>query len=132
VGAREFRRFRRSYSRERPLIGVVGEIFCRLTPFSNDFTIRTIERHGGECSLAHIVEWVWYSNLEQQKRLRHAGRRFSKAMLAAKIKNFIQHRDEHAIFDVFKDDLRGYEEPPVKRLFDTPNRTCRTLARSGR
>ncbi len=35
--------------RSRPLIGVVGEIFCRLTPFTNDFLISKIEEFGGEC-----------------------------------------------------------------------------------
>ena len=81
----------------RPLIGVVGEIACRLTPSMNDDVIRSIEERGGECTLAHIVEWVFYTNTEHQRRLRQQGRRFSKAMLAAKISDHIQHRDEHRL-----------------------------------
>jgi len=118
TGARDdFRRIPADFSRRRPLIGAVGEIFCRLTPFTNDHIIRKIEEHGGECTLAHIVEWVWYTNLEQQQRLVHAGRAISKSMLAAKIKNHIQHKDEHRIFAPFHDDFRGYEEPSVKEIF---------------
>ena len=112
-----FRRVPARYNRKRPLIGVVGEIFCRLTPFTNDSLIRKLEEFGAECTLAHIVEWVWYTNLESQKRLAHAGRAFSKDMLIAKIKNHIQHKDEHRIYSVFHDDFRGYEEPPVKTIF---------------
>ena len=103
--------------RKRPLIGVVGEIFCRLTSFTNDFTIRKIEEFGGECTLAHIVEWVWYTNLEHKKRLQHSGQMFTKAMLVANIKNHIQHKDEHRLYKVFEEDFRGYEEPPITRLF---------------
>jgi predicted nucleotide-binding protein (sugar kinase/HSP70/actin superfamily) len=101
----------------RPLIGVVGEIFCRLTSFTNDFTIKKIEEFGGECSLAHIVEWVWYTNLEHKKRLHQSGQTFSKAMLVANIKNHIQHKDEHRLYKVFEADFKGYEEPAVKTIF---------------
>ncbi len=114
----EYRRIPADHSQAKPLIGAVGEIFCRLTPFTNDHLIRKIEEYGGECTLAHIVEWVWYTNLEQQKRLAHAGKTFSKAMLAAKIKNHIQHKDEHRIYAVFEEDFRGYEEPEVPVIFD--------------
>jgi len=114
----DFRSIPANYDRRRPLIGVVGEIFCRMTPFSNDFTIRKVEEFGGECALAHVVEWVWYTNLEQQKRLRHEGRIFSSAMLAAKIKNHIQHSDEHRLFEPFEEDFTGYHEPRVKKLFE--------------
>lgn len=100
----------------RPLIGVVGEIACRLTPSMNDDVIRSIEERGGECTLAHIVEWVFYTNVEHQTRLRRQGRRISKAMLVAKVSDYIQHRDEHRLASVFARDLRGLEEPPIQRV----------------
>jgi predicted nucleotide-binding protein (sugar kinase/HSP70/actin superfamily) len=59
------------------------------------------------------VEWVFYTNVEHQRRLCQEGRRFSRAMLLAKIRNYVQHRDEHRLYQVFADDLRGYEEPSV-------------------
>jgi len=101
----------------RPLIGVVGEIFCRLTSFTNDFTIKKIEEFGGECTLAHIVEWVWYTNQEHTKRLHQSGQTFSKEMLVANIKNHIQHKDEHRLYKVFEEDFKGYEEPAIKTIF---------------
>ena len=113
VARDEFRAVPADYRQKRPLVGVVGEIFCRLTPFTNDYTIRKLEEYGAECALAHVVEWVWYTNDEQQKRLRQTGRRFSKAMLGAKIKDYIQHKDEHRIHHVFHEDFHGYEDPPI-------------------
>ena len=113
----DYRKIPAKFTRKRPLIGVAGEIFCRLTPFTNDFLIRKIEQFGGECTLAHIVEWVWYTNEEQQKRLRQGGRRFSVAMLGAKIKNYIQQKDEHRLYEPFKEDFAGYEEPHIHQLF---------------
>jgi predicted nucleotide-binding protein (sugar kinase/HSP70/actin superfamily) len=114
----KFRGVPANYDRRRPLIGVVGEIFCRLTPFTNEYTIRKVEEFGGECTLAHIVEWVWYTNLEQQKRLRHTGRTFSTDMLAAKIKDRIQRNDEHKLYHPFEKDFVGYEEPGIEELFE--------------
>jgi predicted nucleotide-binding protein (sugar kinase/HSP70/actin superfamily) len=99
------------YVRDKPLIGVVGEIFCRMNTFSNYDAIRKIEAHGGECWLSDTSEWVWYTNWSQQAILRRDGKRFSLSMLGAKIKNKVQRADENALFEPFKDDFTGYEEP---------------------
>src|SRR3972149_4945873 len=40
----------------RPLIGVVGEIFCRLNAFSNQAPLRRLERAGGEAWLSDVGE----------------------------------------------------------------------------
>ncbi|MBP7619905.1 MAG: hypothetical protein KA745_02950 [Gemmatimonadales bacterium] len=117
-GRDEFRRLAMRFSRRRPLIGVVGEIFCRLTPFTNDSLIRKVEEAGGECTLAPLVEWLWYTNREQQKRLRQAGKTLSVSMAVARLKNHIQERDEHRLYAVFHDDLAGYEEPSVETVLE--------------
>ncbi|HEY5387994.1 MAG TPA: hypothetical protein VIL79_08845, partial [Thermoleophilia bacterium] len=79
VRARDrFRAVPAAYDRSRPLIGVVGEIFCRQNTFSNFDLIRVVEEQGGECWLADIGEWVWYTDDEQRRRLIDEGRRISK------------------------------------------------------
>ncbi|MDD5542539.1 MAG: hypothetical protein PHX83_05135 [Acidobacteriia bacterium] len=95
----------------RPLIGVVGEIFCRLNRFSNQNLIKKIEELGGEAWLSDVAEWVWYTNSEQQRKLRLFGKKYSRAMLAAKLKNHFQRKDEHALYAPFHQDFTGYEEP---------------------
>jgi predicted nucleotide-binding protein (sugar kinase/HSP70/actin superfamily) len=111
-----FRRIPIAFDPSRPLIGVVGEIFCRLNTFSNENIVRRIERHGGEVWLSDVSEWVWYTDYESQRKLRMAGRRWSKAMLGGKIKAFFQRRDEHKLVHPLHEDFRGYEEQDDVRV----------------
>jgi len=99
-----------------PLIGIVGEIFCRLHTFSNENLVERLEGYGAEAWLSDISEWVWYTNAEQFRKLRLTGRRFSKAALAAWIRKYIQHRDEQALLEPFREDFAGYEEPDIHQL----------------
>jgi len=106
-----FRALPAAYVKGRPLIGLVGEIFCRLHTFSNDDVARRLERHGGECWLSDIAEWVWYTNWSQEMTLRQAGRRLSADFLKLKLKTHVQRKYEHALLAPVAEDLRGYEEP---------------------
>ena len=99
------------YVKDRPLIGVVGEIFCRLNTFSNYEAVRKIEAHGGEAWLSDMTEWVWYTNWSQKALLRRDGKTLSTSMLGAVVKNAVQRRDEHQLLHPFAEDLVGYEEP---------------------
>jgi predicted nucleotide-binding protein (sugar kinase/HSP70/actin superfamily) len=111
-----FRQIPAKYDPPRPLIGVVGEIFCRLNRFSNEELVRRIEEHGGEVWLSDVAEWIWYTNWEQQKNLRLKGKRFSMDMLVARIKSFVQKHYEHKLIKPFHDDFVGYEEAEAKEL----------------
>jgi len=106
-----FRNVPARYTKDRVLIGVVGEIFCRLNTFSNNNAIRKIEAHGGEAWLSDMCEWVWYTNWSQKDNLRREGKGISLEMLKAAIKNKVQAADEHALLKPFAEDFRGYEEP---------------------
>lgn len=113
----KFQRLKANYVTDKPLIGVVGEIFCRLNTFSNEYLIRKVENYGAECWLSDIGEWVWYTNWEQIKRIKEAGQTLSMKMLGAKLKHYFQRKDEHELYAPFKEDFRGYEEPDdVRRL----------------
>jgi len=106
-----FRRVPAQYDRNLPLIGVVGEIFCRLNNFSNDDLIRKLEGYGAEAWLSDIAEWIGYANEDQMRKLRLRGRRLSLAMAGAHLRKRIQRADEHALLAPFRDDFAGYEEP---------------------
>ncbi|MGA2265259.1 MAG: hypothetical protein ABSH10_02380 [Phycisphaerae bacterium] len=107
----EFHAVPAHYTKDKPLIGVVGEIFCRLNTFSNSDAVRKIEAHGGEAWLSDVSEWVWYTNWSQKCLLKRDGQTFSLAMLAAMVKNAVQRRDEQKLLEPFADDFVGYEEP---------------------
>jgi predicted nucleotide-binding protein (sugar kinase/HSP70/actin superfamily) len=119
VRARErFRRVPAHYDPETPLVGVVGEIYCRLNTFSNEDLIRKLESYGTECSLSHIAEWVAYTNTEQERKLRLRGRAISLDMLKAHLRTYIQRSDEHALMAPFHDDFVGYEEPEIEEIIE--------------
>ncbi len=105
-----FRNIPAKYDPEFPLIGLVGEIFCRLNNFSNENLAKVIERHGGETWLAGVAEWIWYTNHDQMETLRKTEGRFGRQTIVARIKNQFQRADEHTLMNVFKEDFEGYEE----------------------
>jgi len=106
-----FRNIPARYEKGRPLIGLVGEIYCRLNTFSNDDVARRIERHGGECWISDIAEWVWYTNWSQEEDILRDRGRLNTDYLKLKLKTHLQHKYEHALLAPVMDDLRGYEEP---------------------
>jgi predicted nucleotide-binding protein (sugar kinase/HSP70/actin superfamily) len=107
----KFRAIPADYDASRPLVGIVGEIFCRQNTFSNFDLIRVVEEQGGECWLSDIGEWVWYTDDEQRRRLTEAGKRFGKDNTVRYIKSVVMRHDEHKLFGPFAEDFVGYEEP---------------------
>jgi predicted nucleotide-binding protein (sugar kinase/HSP70/actin superfamily) len=100
-----------TYTKDKPLIGIVGEIYCRLDNFANANFIRRIEKFGGEVWLASVAEWVYYTNFMYQHDKKRLGEKFSKSMLGAIVKNKIQMMDEHKLLAPLKNRFYGYEEP---------------------
>ncbi|HON65809.1 MAG TPA: hypothetical protein PLS23_04875 [Phycisphaerae bacterium] len=106
-----FRSVPARYEKGRPLIGLVGEIFCRLHTFSNEDTARQIERLGGECWLSDISEWIWYTNWYSDKYMARTRGRLNTRYLSMKLKVAFQRRYEQMLLAPLAEDLRGYEEP---------------------
>lgn len=107
----QFRKLPVEFDGSKPLIGVVGEIFCRLNEFSNNELVRRLEAAGAEVWINDLSEWIWYTNADQHRRLQIYGRRISVEAAGAFIRNYIQRKDEHALLAMFKEDFHGYEEP---------------------
>jgi len=105
-----FRAIPADYVKGRPLIGIVGEIFCRLNDFANLDTLGTIERHGGECWMSEFSEWVWYSNWGQANTIRKEHGQLSLAYLKFRIKAAFQRHYSRGLRAPVAEDLRGYEE----------------------
>ncbi|MCK4340378.1 MAG: hypothetical protein KAY37_01480 [Phycisphaerae bacterium] len=106
-----FRAVPARYLKVRPLIGLVGEIYCRLNTFSNEDTARRIERLGGECWLSDLSEWIWYTNWARESDCARDHGRFNTNYLKLKLKSRVQHNYEHKLFAPVADDFKGYEEP---------------------
>jgi predicted nucleotide-binding protein (sugar kinase/HSP70/actin superfamily) len=104
--------------RSHPLIGIVGEIFCRLNTFSNEDLVACLEGYGAEAWISDIVEWIWYTNSEHFRKLRLQGRRVSLESLSAWMRERVQKRDEHVLNEPFRDDFKGHEEPPIEEILN--------------
>lgn len=116
---KRFREVPVQFDAKKPLIGVVGEIFCRLHEFSNNDLIRRLEDAGAEVWVNDMAEWIWYVNVDEFCRLKLRGKRISWQALRAHIRNHIQRKDEHALTEMFHEDFRGYEEPEdVQEVLD--------------
>jgi len=108
----EFESVPADYSEPKLLIGVVGEIFCRLNDFSNSSVVRKLEEYGCEAWLSDIAEWVWYTNNEQLYHLNAAGKGWwHPAQWPVRIKTALQRQDEHRLYEPFGDYFDGYREP---------------------
>lgn len=106
------------FDRTRPLIGIVGEIYCRLNTFSNQDLVRRLEAQGGECWMSDIAEWIAYTNIEEVRNLKLTGRAHSWAMLKCLLRSKVQRADEHALRALFAEDFFGYEEPPLEEALE--------------
>ena len=113
-----FRRIPTRRDRSAPLIGVVGEIFCRLNTFSNENLIRGLEEYGAEAWLSDIVEWIWYTTSEHFRKLKLEGRIVSLEALGAWVRKRVQKRDEHVLMEPFREDFTGYEEPDIYEILE--------------
>ncbi len=102
-----------------PLIGIVGEIFCRLNTFSNENLVSSLEGYGAEAWLSDIVEWIWYTDSERFRKLKLEGRMISREALRAWISRRVQKHDEHVLMAPFAEDFRGREEPDIYEILES-------------
>jgi predicted CoA-substrate-specific enzyme activase len=101
---------------KRPLIGIVGEIFVRSNPFSNEDVVRKVEELGGKAWLAPVDEWILYIAWiakRNAKRNRDLGN-----ILETHIKDWVQKRELHSLEHRLDDFLETAPEPPVEEVLD--------------
>jgi len=104
--------------RELPLIGIVGEIFCRLNTFSNENLIQSLEGYGAEAWLSDLVEWIWYTNSEHFRKLKLEGRIWTAEALGAWVRKRVQKHDEHVLMAPFAEDFARREEPDIYEVLE--------------
>ncbi|MBW2141282.1 MAG: CoA activase, partial [Deltaproteobacteria bacterium] len=100
----------------KPVIGVVGEIYTRNNDFSNENTIRSVERFGGEAWMPSVGEWILYLNQAHMAVL--SRKRNWKDLLSRKIINYFQIKDMHKLEEVYRISLRNFHEPLITETFD--------------
>lgn len=101
---------------EKPLIGIVGEVFVRCNSFSNDNIVAEVERLGGEAWLPPFTEWILYTNFTR-KRANLQTRDF-KSYLVTLLKDKIQKRDEHKMKEIFRGAIKKLDEPTTEQVLE--------------
>ena len=105
-------------ARRHPLIGIVGEIFCRLNTFSNENLVECLEEYGAEAWISDLVEWIWYTNSEHFRKLKLEGRIWTLEALGAWVRKRVQKQDEHILIAPFEEDFAGREEPEIYEILE--------------
>ncbi|MEW5802407.1 MAG: acyl-CoA dehydratase activase, partial [bacterium] len=109
-------RFQPGPKTDRPIIGVVGEIFVRANRFSNCELIREVENLGGEVSMPPINEWFHYTNYTSKSR--SVVNRNYKNLLLTMISEILQKKDEKRIHRLLSTAIFNGEDPSVEQLLN--------------
>jgi predicted CoA-substrate-specific enzyme activase len=116
---KDFEKVPRSHE-QKPLIGVIGEIFVRTNRFSNENLIKKVEDLGGEVWLAPFEEWIFYVNyMGLRKALR---KRERSVIIDTLLKRFYQQRVEHRYGHYFEGFLKTLKEPSTRKILKKASR----------
>jgi predicted nucleotide-binding protein (sugar kinase/HSP70/actin superfamily) len=80
--------------------------------------VECLEGYGAEAWLSDIVEWIWYTTSEHFRKLKLAGRIWSREALGAWVRKRVQSRDEHVLAAPFREDFAGREEPDIYEVLE--------------
>jgi predicted CoA-substrate-specific enzyme activase len=80
---------------QKPMIGVVGEIYVRSHPFANSNIIARLEELGAVCDLASLSEWIYYTNFTRSRSARRKGQYGD--WFTNVFQDYVQHKIEKAL-----------------------------------
>jgi len=90
----------------KPKIGIVGEIFVRSNPFTNNFVVRRIEELGGEASLPPLEEWLDYIDWERKRDYAKDGN--YRRLFGEHVKTIVQERDLRRLTSIFEGAIEDF------------------------
>ncbi len=99
---------------EKPVVGIVGEIYVRMNRFANEDLIKVLEEMGAEVWLPPVSEWFYYINYTS-KRWAKRLRKF-KQLVRLIIEHHVQVKDEHRFAALVQDILKTAEDPQVEEI----------------
>jgi len=106
---------------QRPLVGIVGEIYMRSDRFCNDDLLDVIERNGGEAWVSPIHEWGDYMIFVQDYMTRRQG--FSiYGRGVSFLLNFYYHYLERSYFRAVAKLLSDRREPTMEEVMKEATR----------
>ena len=80
---------------QKPMIGIVGEIYVRSHPFANSNIIARLEELGAVCDLASLAEWIYYTNFTRSRTAKRKGQ--FRDWFTNVFQDYMQHRIEKTL-----------------------------------
>ncbi len=96
-------------TKPKPLVGVVGEIYVRNSPFANAHLVHTIEACGGEAWVAPIMEWLHYTTRYEESFTLLS---FFRSVIQNRIVSYLENR----YMGIFRELLRSRREPSINTI----------------
>lgn len=103
-------------SQQRPVIGIVGEIYLRFNFTVNMGLVRQVEALGGEAQIASIIEWLYYTNWDYKNTSRSEGKPLEYLKIIAA--DMYQRHLEHNLLKPVEHLLRHAHETHTSILMD--------------
>ncbi|MGA1825928.1 MAG: acyl-CoA dehydratase activase [bacterium] len=113
---RKFEKIKLDLTQRRPIIGIVGEIYVRSNPFSNDYLVHQIEKLGGEVWVPSVAEWFFYTNYTNKRR-QFSDKEYIKYLILSMI-DMLQKKKENKLTNIFSKYLKQPHEPTVEKILD--------------
>jgi predicted nucleotide-binding protein (sugar kinase/HSP70/actin superfamily) len=125
--AEDFAAIKLDGSPQKPMIGIVGEIYVRSHPFANSNIIARLEELGAVCDLASLAEWIYYTNFTRSRTARRGGQ--FRDWFTNVFQDYVQHRIEKTLAEPLekmlgKSGLRsrfgevGLAEGPIEHVIE--------------
>ncbi len=113
----KFRGINLDMNKKVPLVGVVGEIFVRCNPFSNDYLLESIEKFGGEMWLATISEWIFFTSFNHIWKSKE--NRNYLEVLKNRLKNRFLKGIEEKAYEIVEEFLWDRKEPEIHEMVES-------------
>jgi predicted nucleotide-binding protein (sugar kinase/HSP70/actin superfamily) len=100
----------------RPVIGIVGEIYLRFNPYSNQDVIRQVETAGGEVLITSMMEWFYFTNWGVKTFTRFFGMYLDWFKIS--LVDLYQQRQERKLLKPVAYLLKHPRESPITQLMN--------------
>lgn len=100
----------------KPIIGMVGEIYLRANPFSNNNVVRQAESLGAEVWVATLSEWFFYTAYRYKED--SVAQRNWMNLVKGIIRDKSQWKDERRMLAPLRDVLLNNHEPTIEELLE--------------
>ncbi len=109
--------------KQLPKIGIVGEIFVRGNPFSNNYLVKTLEELGCQVLLPPVSEWFFYTNFTRIRRtwLQKDLRSYFLNRIVDAYQNFEEHKVYRKLgleLEQDEEELLVYAAPYIHSSFE--------------